>query len=359
MGYLGRIYDDDGGNRAVSDRDRGQEGLRMIIDRPVVIKVIVGLLLFAFGASLTVVFDNYYLQVGTTLAMLCVLCWAWNLVGGYMGYPALCMISFFGVGAYADGIAQVQGFSIYIAWGAAFVVGALVALLLGLPLLRLKGHYFAVGTIASVEVFREIANNWDALTGGAVGLNIPIEPGHPDAVGRFFFLAMLGLALAAFLITVVVDRTRFGFGLRCIRQNEQAASMVGINVFKYKVGAFVLCGAIGATAGGIYASMVAFIEPKDAFNLLMTIEIPVMVMLGGMGTIFGPLIGGVFYVVLKEFVWAYFINWHSGILGFIVVAVIYFLPGGVFGLSWKAIFKRPNLSRSAGSTARDIARPAS
>lgn len=330
----------------------------MILDRAIILKVIFGLALFAVGASMVGVLDNYYLQVGTTLAMLCVLCWAWNIVGGYMGYPALCMISFFGVGTYAGGIAQIQGLSLLAAWFAAAGVGAVVALLLGIPLLRLKGHYFAVGTVASVEVLREIANNWEALTGGAVGLNIPISVGNPDAVGRFFYLAMLGLALISFLVTVVVDRTRFGFGLRCIRQNEQAASMVGIDVFKYKVGAFVLSGALGAAAGAIYASMVAFIEPKDAFNLIMTIEIPVMVMLGGMGTIFGPLIGGVFYVVLREFVWAYFINWHSGILGVIVVAVIYFLPAGVVGLRWNAILARLKLPGPTGS-ARDLARPAS
>jgi branched-chain amino acid transport system permease protein len=332
----------------------------MIFDRATIIKLIFGCLLFAVGAAFSIALDNYYLQVGTTLAMLCVLCWAWNLVGGYMGYPALCMISFFGVGAYADGIAQVQGLSIYAAWVAAAGVGAAVALVLGLPLLRLKGHYFAVGTIASVEVIREIANNWETLTGGAIGMNIPIQVGDPDFVGRFFFLSMLGLAFTAFLITLVVDRTRFGFGLRCIRQNERAASMVGIDVFKYKVGAFVLSGALGAAAGGIYASMVAFIEPKDAFNLIMTIEIPVMVMLGGMGTIFGPLVGGVFYVVLKEFVWASFINWHNGILGLVIVAVIYFLPGGVLGISWTSVLRRLNSSRrQAGPAAREIARPAS
>jgi branched-chain amino acid transport system permease protein len=329
----------------------------MIFDRATAVKLVFGLFLFAVGASFSVILDNYYLQVGTTLAMLCVLCWGWNLVGGYMGYPALCTVTFFGVGAYAGGIAQVQGLPIYAAWVAAACAGGIVALLLGLPLLRLKGHYFAVGTIASVEVFREFANNWDALTGGAVGMNIPIQAGNPDSIGRFFFLAMLGLALIAFLITVVVDRTRFGFGLRCIRQNEQAASMVGIDVFKYKVGAFVLSGALGAAAGGIYASMVAFIEPKDAFNLIMTIEIPVMVMLGGMGTIFGPLIGGVFYVVLKEFVWAYFIDWHSGILGLIIVGVIYFLPAGVFGTSWAAIFKRLKSGRRPSPSACDIVRP--
>jgi branched-chain amino acid transport system permease protein len=330
----------------------------MIFDRATAVKLVFGLFLFAIGASFSVIFDNYYLQVGTTLAMLCVLCWGWNLVGGYMGYPALCTITFFGVGAYADGITQVQGLPIYAAWVAAACAGAIVALLLGLPLLRLKGHYFAVGTIASVEVFHEIANNWDALTGGAVGINIPIQPGNPDSIGRFFFLAMLGLALIAFLITVVVDRTRFGFGLRCIRQNEQAASMVGIDVFKYKVCAFVLAGAIGAASGGIYASMVAFIEPKDAFNLLMTIEIPVMVMLGGMGTIFGPLIGGVFYVVLKEFVWAYFINWHSGILGLIIVGVIYFLPSGVLGTSWTSVVKRLKSGRRSTRSAHEVMRPA-
>jgi branched-chain amino acid transport system permease protein len=331
----------------------------MIVDRATVVKLLLGILLFSVGASLSVVLDNYYLQVGTTLGMLCVLCWAWNLVGGYMGYPALCMISFFGVGAYADGIAQVQGLPIYAAWAVAAGVGAVVALVLGLPLLRLKGHYFAVGTIASVEVLREIANNWDTLTGGAIGMNIPIQAGNPDSIGRFFFWSMLGLAFTAFLITVVVDRTRFGFGLRCIRQNEQAASMVGIDVFKYKVSAFVLSGALGAAAGGIYASMVAFIEPKDAFNLIMTIEIPVMVMLGGMGTVLGPLIGGVFYVVLKEGVWAYFINWHSGILGLIIVAVIYFLPGGVLGISWRVVFKRLSTSRQASSAAPEMERLAS
>src|SRR5690606_32947377 len=109
----------------------------------------------------------------------------------------------------------------------------------------------------------------------------------------------------------------------------------------------------------IYASMVAFIEPKDAFNIIMTIEIPVMVMLGGMGTIFGPLIGGVSYVILKEFVWAYFINWHSGLLGLIVVTVIYFLPVGVLGLTWRDIFRKFGASKSTRPVTSDIARSAS
>ena len=312
----------------------------MIFDRAAVFKLAIGLLIFAASASLCFTLDNYHLQVGTSLTMLCVLCWGWNFVGGYMGYPSFGTITFFGIGAYATAIAQVQGVPVILAWCVAAGVGAIMAVILGLPLLRLKGHYFAIGTIATVEVLREVSNNWEGLTGGAVGMNIPMEIGSPEFVGRFFFLAMVCLALIAFLVTIAVDRSRFGFGLRCIRQNEEAASMVGINVLKYKVAAFVLSGVLCSAAGAVYASMVAFIEPKDAFNLIMTIEIPVMVMLGGMGTVFGPLIGGVFYVFLKEFVWAYFINWHSGILGLIIVIVIYYLPSGVFGMNWSTAIKR-------------------
>lgn len=312
----------------------------MTFDRRFILNAVLGLVVFAAAGASVAFLDNYQLQVFTTLAMFCVLCWAWNIVGGYMGYPSLATAAFFGVGAYVDGIAQGNGAPVGLAWLCSGVAGAVLAMLLGAALLRLRGHYFAIGTIAIVEVCREVSNNWSGLTGGAIGLNVPILAGSPDAVGRFFFLAMAGLALVAFVVTILVDSSRFGFGLRCIRQNERAASMVGIDVFRYKVAAFILSGMLAAAAGGIYASMVAFVEPKDAFSILMTIEVPVMVMLGGMGTVFGPLVGGVFYVVLKEFVWAYFIDWHSGILGLIVVAVIYFLPRGVFGTSWSGILDR-------------------
>lgn len=298
----------------------------------------------AIGASF--ILDNYQLQVVTSLAMLCVLCWAWNIVGGYMGYPALSTATFFGVGAYICAITQSWGLSLPIGWGGACLSGAVLALLLGFPLLRLKGHYFAIGTIATVEVSREIANNWDSVTGGAVGVNLPILDGSPESVGRFFFVAMVILAALAFATTLLVERTRFGFALRCIRQNEQAAAMVGINVVWYKVCAFVVSGALSAAAGGIYASMVGFIEPKDAFSLVTSIEVPVMTMLGGMGTLLGPLLGGIFYVLLKEFVWANFINWHSAFLGIIIVGMIYFLPSGVLGLRWPRFKRAPRLVAS-------------
>jgi branched-chain amino acid transport system permease protein len=300
-------------------------------------QLLIGLLLAAGGVAAGFYFDNYKLQVFTSLAMACTLCWGWNIVGGYMGYPALGTIAFFGVGAYVGAIGQGHGLPAGVAWLLAAVAGAVLALITGYALLRLKGHYFAIGTIATVEVFREVCNNLDSVTGGAIGLNLPILQGTPEYASRYFFFSMLALAVVAFVATVLMDCSKFGFGLRCIRQNEKAASMVGMDVFAYKVSAYVLSGVLSATAGAIYASMVGFIEPKDAFNLLLTIEVPVMVMLGGMGTVFGPLVGAIAYVVLREFVWAYFINWHSGLLGIIIVGVIYFLPKGALGIKWKAL----------------------
>ena len=282
----------------------------------------------AFGLTA----NNYILQAGTMLAMSIVLALAWNLVGGYMGYPSFATAALFGLGAYAGGIAQTAGAPVALAWITAAAAGTIFAGLLGSVLLRLRGHYFAIGTIAVVEVMREVSNNWEDLTGGAVGLNVPIVPGSPREVGLLFYFIMWVLAAAALAITGMVGASKFGFSLRCIRQNEAAASMVGIDVFKTKCAAFMLSGIIVSTAGAIYASMVAFIEPKDAFNVLLSIEVPVMVMLGGAGTILGPVIGATVYVVLKEFVWVNFINFHSAILGIFIIAVVYILPGGVLRL---------------------------
>ena len=273
--------------------------------------------------------NNYLLQAGTTLAMSMVLCLAWNVVGGFMGYPSFATAAFFGLGAYAGGIIQSGGGPLPVAWAAAAVGGAIFAAAFGGILLGLRGHYFAIGTVAVVEVMREIANNWEGLTGGAIGMNVPILAGSPRAAGLFFYFAMWGLVVVAFAACALIARSKFGFGLNCIRQNEPAASMVGIDVFKFKVAAFVVSGLIMSTAGAIYASMVAFIEPKDVFNILLSIEVPVIVMLGGAGTVLGPLVGATLYIVLKELVWVNSINFHSAILGVIIIAVIYAVPKGV------------------------------
>lgn len=324
----------------------------MIFDRQASFQLACGAALAAAALIGGFSFNNYLLQVGASLAMLCTLCYAWNIVGGFMGYPSFATATFFGLGAYGSAIAQTWGAPLILSWAIAAAIAAMIATLFGAALLRLKGHYFAIGTIATVEVFREITNNWDSFTGGAVGLNLPLIPGTPEAIVRFFFFAMLCLAFLSFLVTLMIANSRFGFGLRCIKQNEQAAAMVGVEVYHHKVAAFILSAILCGCAGGIYSTMVGFIEPKDAYSILMTIEIPVMVMIGGMGTIFGPLIGALVYVVLREYVWANFIDWHSGILGVIVVAAILMLPKGVVGAAtarwWRGSLNRAKHMSAGG-----------
>lgn len=290
----------------------------------------------AFGAVLAlatigfgVTANNFLLQAGTTLAMYVALAYAWNIIGGYMGYPSFGTAAFFGFGCYAGAIAQNAGAPMWLAWAAAALAGAVFAAVLGRILLGMRGHYFAIGTIAVVEVMREVSNNWEALTGGADGLNLPIVAGSPHAVGMLFFFIMAAFAAFTLLLTLLIARSKFGFALRCIKQNEQAASMVGIGVLRYKVTAFVISSALMAATGAIYASMVAFINPDDAFNILMSISVPVIVTLGGAGLVLGPLVGAVIYMVLDNVVWINFINYHSAVLGVIIIAVIYFIPQGI------------------------------
>lgn len=279
--------------------------------------------------ALSATADNYVLQAGTSLAMYAALAYAWNIIGGYMGYPSFGTAAFFGLGAYLGGIAQYHGLPLGVAWLLAGLGGAVFSGLLGAILLGLRGHYFAIGTIAVLEVMREVANNWEQLTGGAIGLNLPIMAGSPRAVGIFFFLTMWTAAGLTLLLTYLIARSKFGFALRCIKQNEQAARMVGIDVFFYKVSAFVLSSAVMSVIGAIYGSMVAFITPDDVFNILMSISVPVIVTLGGAGLVLGPLVGAVVYVILENLVWLNFINYHLAVLGMVIIAAIYFVPHGL------------------------------
>jgi branched-chain amino acid transport system permease protein len=145
----------------------------------------------------------------------------------------------------------------------------------------------------------------------------------------YYFFVMSGAAAASLLLTALLAHSRFGFALRCIKQNEQAARMVGIDVFRTKVAAFVISSALMAVIGAIYASMVSFIDPDDAFNILMSISVPVIVTLGGAGLILGPLVGAFFYMLIDDFVTLKFINYHTAALGILIVAAIYFVPHGL------------------------------
>ena len=276
--------------------------------------------------------SNYIVKIATFIAMYGALALSWNFIGGYTGYPSFSTAAFFGLGAYSGALLQNAGVWVGLAWLGGAIVVTVFAALLGFAILRMKGHYFAIASIALVEVLMLTASIWSGLTGGGEGLNVKIMAGGPDYIGRVFLYTMLGIMLAAFVATVLVDRSRLGFGLRCIQQNEDAADMVGVDVTRYKTAAFALsavfCGAVGAA----YASWVAYISPTDSFSILLTLKVPVMVLLGGPGTVFGPVIGSAVFVLMEETIWAKFLDYHQAILGVVIVLLIFFLPGGLLKL---------------------------
>jgi branched-chain amino acid transport system permease protein len=288
---------------------------------------------------------NYLVRFATTTCLFITMALSWNFIGGYARYPSFATAAFFGLGAYAGAIAQTRGLVMPGAWLFAGVLTAIFAASLGFVILRLRGHYFAVGSLAIVEILRLGASSWHGLTGGGSGLNVPILPGGPEFASRVFFYSMLALALVTFAAAIWVDRSSLGFGLRCIRQNESAASMLGIDVDRLKIIAFALSATFVGTGGAIYASWVSYIDPTDSFQLLLTIKVPVMVLLGGAGTLFGPLIGVLAFQILEERIWSSFLEIHSGVLGLVIVVLVFCLPGGLLAVPYRDMFRRLSFLR--------------
>ena len=292
------------------------------------------LIVFITLAAMPFIADNYFVKLATFIAMYSALALSWNFIGGFTGYPSFATAAFIGLGSYAGAILQNSGINLIAAWLFASIITIIFAAFLGFAILRVKGHYFAVGSIAVVEVLRLITSSWASFTGGGDGLNVKIMEGGPDFAGRVFLYAMLAVMLMAFLTTLWVDRSKFGFGLKAIKQNEDAADMVGINVTIYKIAAFSLSAVFCGTVGAIYASLIGYIAPADAFSILTTLKVPVMVMLGGEGTVFGPVLGALVFVILEESVWAHFLEANQAILGLIIVFLIFFLPGGILKIDY-------------------------
>lgn len=292
-----------------------------------------GLALLAVLALAPLSGEMYWLRLATIMLMYAILALSWNFIGGMAGYPSFASAAFFGLGAYAGAVSQKLGLPMTLAWSIAGIAALLFAGLLGIALLRLRGHYFAIASLVVGEVLRELVNSATDLTGGGMGLNLPVpRMASVQAQAALFFYAMLAVCALAFAATLVVSHSKLGFGLRCIRQNETAADMIGVNTTLYKVSAFMLSALFVGMAGAIYASWVHYIEPPDVFDVLYSIKPVVMVLLGGAGSVFGPLVGAVAFLSLEELVWRRFLEVHTGVLGLLIVILVVFLPRGLVSL---------------------------
>lgn len=283
-------------------------------------------------AMLPLAGNNYLLRLATTVCMYAVLAQSWNFIGGLAGYPSFATAAFFGLGAYTSAIIQTHGLPMALGWAGAGLMAMGFASLLGAGILHLRGHYFAIASLVVTEMLREIVNGMPDFAGGGKGLSLPLLHISVAAQADFFFFAMLTLTLICTATAIIVHHGKLGFGLRCIQQNESAANMLGVNAYVYKTTAFALSAVFVGFAGAIYASWVNYIEPADVFDLLIAIRPMVMVLLGGLGTIFGPALGALALLAFEELVWRNFLNLHAAALGVIIVLLILFLPNGLVSL---------------------------
>jgi branched-chain amino acid transport system permease protein len=297
--------------------------------------IVAAVALFALLAAVpSFLGDAYSLRIGTTMLMYGILAMSWNFIGGMAGYPSFATAAFFGLGAYTGAVLQKFGLPMVASWMAAGLFALAFAGILGMALLRLRGHYFAIASLVVAEVVREAVNSGTDLTGGGMGLNLPVpHMGSIEAQAAYFFNAMLLISAATFTALFVTSRSKLGFGLRCIQQNEAAADMIGINATQYKTAAFMLSAVFVGVAGAAYASWVHYIEPPDVFDTLYSVKPIVMVLLGGVGSVFGPILGAAAYLLLEELVWRNYLSIHTGVLGLLVVLLVLFLPRGLLSLA--------------------------
>lgn len=263
-------------------------------------------------------------QFGISALLLAVLAQGWNIIGGYTGYPSFGNSVFYGLGAYGVAIAMVQWqlpFAVGMGFGALLAV--VFALLVGVPVLRLRGHYFAIATLALAGVMAAIVSNIP-LAGQNIGLVLP--PLNNDTL--FYELALALLAITTLCIWAV-SRSRFGYGLIAIRENEDAAAVMGINTTLYKVMAFTLSGFFSALAGGIQAYWITFLDPASAFDIILNIKMIIMAVFGGAGTVLGPIIGALSLSAVSEILASRVTSIAGLFFGAVIVAAVVLMPRGL------------------------------
>ncbi|MBW1994626.1 MAG: ATP-binding cassette domain-containing protein, partial [Deltaproteobacteria bacterium] len=264
---------------------------------------------------------------------------AWNLVGGFAGQVALGHTAFFGIGAYTSTLLYLKfGISPWLGLLAGAAIAMLIATGIGIPCFRLKSHFFALATIAFAEVMRFIASFWRDLTQGGVGLLIPFKPKLGNLIFQSklpYAYVALGFMLTIILASYVIRTSRFGFYLNGLREDQDAAESLGVNTSRYKLYALLISVFFTAAAGTFYAQYFLFIDPFIAFNLNFSIELALFSIIGGLGTVVGPVLGSFLLTPLDVLLR----GWLGGIsagLNFIVyglvlmVAVTYF-PRGLAG----------------------------
>lgn len=296
--------------------------------------------------------SQYYQHVMIMTMMAAVLASSWNILGGYAGYTSLGHAAFFGLGGYLVALAHNHlGWHPFIStWFLAFIVMG-VALILGWISLRTQGSAFVVVTIAMVFIFRLVALNLSSITNGARGLTQP-RPGwggvqwSPEFIKIPFHYIMLALLCLTIFVSWRIRQSKFGLGLIAIREDEGKAEAVGINTMLYKVLAFGISAYFMGVAGGIYSFFFTYIDPQFIFDVFTGVTMVLIAILGGRGTLWGPVLGAFIMEPLGNWVVGAFggTQIHLAVFGGILLAVMLFMPQGILPTLSDAIKQRRKIN---------------
>lgn len=265
------------------------------------------------------------------MCLYCTMACMWNLLSGFTGMTSLGQQSFIGVAGYSMAImTATYGMSYVVGWIVGGAIGAVLALILSLILFRMRGMYFAIATWVIAEALKTWFNSWEFVNMGG-GMFVR---GRPDQT--IIFVLSLVLCVVAIVLIYFLLNSKLGLGLTAMRDDADAASSVGVNIFRSKLICFVIAGLFCALAGGLYYLNNVSVYPTNAFGISWTVSLVFIVIIGGVGTMAGPIVGTVVYIALDE-VLANFPGWSNIILGLIAILIILFLPDGILGTLQKKL----------------------
>lgn len=300
--------------------------------------VVLGVLLMAWP----LLFGNFWARIGIGALMWIGLAQSWNMIGGYAGYLDFGHGAYFGIGAFAAGIAMVQfGYPFLVGFALAIVVSIAISYLVAVPTLRLTGAYFAIATWAFAEAMKQAALV-TGITGGTFGLSLPRSPDTfigvtvPFQIGEtFFYYAMLVLCLATMALTYYLfEHHEFGYRVKALRDDQDAAESLGIDTTRVKRQVYVLSCVVAAVFGSVHAWYIVYIHPNDVLAAIITDRMVIMALLGGLGTLTGPVVGGLLVFLLERLssVFLGSTTFYLPLIGILIMITVLFAPSGIIGI---------------------------
>ncbi len=314
--------------------------------------LLLGLAAVVVIAVLPVWMGPFYTRVAQLLFFSAALAIAWNILGGFSGYWSFGHTVFIGMGAFAAAhfVGQIGPvgsgpFSMILPVVFAGLLCGLFALVIAYPILRLRGIYFAIAMLGVGQVVGELVNNIRWFQGGVgVFLAAPVPGGMPPE--DFFYYVFAALLIVCFAVSVLVRSSRFGYALLAVREDEDTAMMLGVATERYKIAAFVLSATLVGTLGAVYGYSVGYFTTYTVFRLDFSLNMIVFCLIGGIGTLFGPVIGTAIMLFLTQVLLSRFLDIHLLITGALVVAIILLVPGGILGALKQKFARRAPAGKS-------------